>query len=494
MNKTFSINISGVIFHINDDAYELLNQYLRDLKQHFQKMDESDEIISDIESRMAEIFSENASGANVIISMHEVQKVIEILGQVEDLDDSEDLYEEESSSKAKKSKYKVDNKKKRKLYRDADDNMLAGVAKGLAWYFGIDATLVRVIFIILALSGTAGIWIYIILWAVTPEAKTSIEKLEMRGEPVNLSNLEKNIKDEFENVKETIKNNDLGNKIGTFFNRLFQLVSQVIKGILSFIKYIFGGIFLFTGIIFLSVITSFFLFDSNLVSVVNDQWVSFSVRDVMYFFTNIEQAKILLLSFVAVIGIPVIALIYSGIRIIFGFSIKSKALGIIIFILWVFSTIIFTVGLIDVAKEFKVKKTHSEQILIEKESKQLYLIVNDNSKDLDSDQIVFEDNSSDVILTHDHVYMKTEVEIWTSEDSLFRIKVNRRSLGRNKHEAIDNLDELEFNINHSNDTLFVDYYGMIGKKFRGQKVEIQIFKPKGAKIISNNKHFFGSDW
>ena len=137
-----------------------------------------------------------------VISEKNVNDVIEILGAPEDISE-EETQEESTKSNAQK-----------KLYRDTDERIIGGVASGLGHYFGIDRVWIRLILIILVLSSIGGVvFVYILLWALIPEAKTTSEKLRMRGEPVNISNIEKKIKEGLDDVTQKVKSVDYS-KVG----------------------------------------------------------------------------------------------------------------------------------------------------------------------------------------------------------------------------------------------------------------------------------------
>ncbi|HVW66553.1 MAG TPA: DUF2807 domain-containing protein [Candidatus Peribacteraceae bacterium] len=195
MKKTISIQISGILFHVDDDAYEKLDQYLRSIRNHFAHLADRDEIVSDIESRIAEKFSEKLKKNKQTIMLKDVEGLIESMGTVADFEEfetgnrtsEEDMYEEKPKQDERISHHP------RRLYRDPDNKVFAGVASGLALYFGIDPVIVRVIFVVLALFHGLGIIAYIILWIAMPMARTHSQRMEMQGEPVTLSGLEENI-------------------------------------------------------------------------------------------------------------------------------------------------------------------------------------------------------------------------------------------------------------------------------------------------------------
>ena len=179
MKKTFTVNISGTVFHIDEDAYEILKKYMIDIKEHFHNTEDGGEIVSDIEYRLSELFTEKND--DNIITLEKVGNVIEIMGQPDIFDEENDIIPE---------------KIKKRLYRDPDHKIISGVCGGIAAYFETDPVIVRLITILLSFIIFPAIFIaYIILWIIVKKAITTTQKLEMRGENVTVKNIEKFIKE-----------------------------------------------------------------------------------------------------------------------------------------------------------------------------------------------------------------------------------------------------------------------------------------------------------
>ncbi|NNF35911.1 MAG: PspC domain-containing protein [Saprospiraceae bacterium] len=203
MNKIFNVNLGGYPFTIDEDAYHNLNRYLDTIKRHFSDSEGCDEILYDIEVRMAELFQDKAKG-KAIISMKELDEVIKILGRPEDFgaEAIEDDEEPVVSQKRARRRHRMNTGKR--LFRNPDEKIIGGVASGLSAYFGIsDPVWLRLGFLFLAISGV-GILPYIVLWIIVPTAKTSGDKLEMRGEPVNVNNIAKTVEEELTDLSERI--------------------------------------------------------------------------------------------------------------------------------------------------------------------------------------------------------------------------------------------------------------------------------------------------
>lgn len=208
MNKTININLGGYAFTIDEDAFDTANNYLNTLSRHFGSGEGAAEIMQDIEARMGELVNRN-KGTRGIVNKVDILEAISVLGTPEELKDID--FSETGTSEKKSSSRSFQIKTGKRLYRDPDDKVVGGVCSGLASYFGIqDAVWVRVGFVLLALAGGASFVIYVLLWAIVPIAKTVSDRLEMMGEPTNVNNIAKMVREELE---------DLGDKLQDTFTK-----------------------------------------------------------------------------------------------------------------------------------------------------------------------------------------------------------------------------------------------------------------------------------
>ncbi len=199
MNKIFNINLGGYPFTIDEDAYDCLSKYLKTIHRHFKKSEGYEEITSDIEARMAELFQEN-QGTQPIISMKTVTNAISIMGTPEDF----------GASSMDDTSYRNSNAGEtyqtgKRLFRDPEDEVVAGVCSGIAAYFGINDPLwIRIAFVLFTFGGGFGVLAYILIAIIVPKAKTSGDRLAMQGAPVNVSNIAKIVEKEFTNLSERL--------------------------------------------------------------------------------------------------------------------------------------------------------------------------------------------------------------------------------------------------------------------------------------------------
>lgn len=201
MNKALQINLGGVAFIIDDDAYRRLDAYTLDLERYFSRSGNQDEIMADIEARIAEIFTELMKSRK-IVEITDVEAAIKIMGTTADFGDSTASYNSGSGSGP------WDIKTGKKLFRNTDDKVIGGVCSGLAAYFGIQEVLwVRLAFVLVFLTMGVGVVVYIVMWALVPEAKTAADKLAMMGEPANAQNIARMVERGIEDLSTTIKHN-----------------------------------------------------------------------------------------------------------------------------------------------------------------------------------------------------------------------------------------------------------------------------------------------
>lgn len=252
MNKIISINLKGLVFQVEEEAFEQLKKYLELLNQHFAKEESRLEIIDDIESRIAEMLQEKLK-TKAAITAEDVEEIIGIMGKPADFGiDSEE--EEDAEPKEKKASYDIPYTSTNKRFmRDTESGIFGGVCAGAGHYFGIEPLWVRLIFLFLFFAmGTGGLF-YLILWIIIPEAKTPTDRLQMKGEPVNIDTIEKTVKEEFERVKENI--NTFGrDKKDPFVRNVYKvggIMRDIILGVAKVVSKILGFFFLTVGILLL---------------------------------------------------------------------------------------------------------------------------------------------------------------------------------------------------------------------------------------------------
>lgn len=317
MKKTFTINIAGIVFNIEADAYEQLDAYINSIKAHFSTYPDHEEIVSDIETRIAEQFGEIAPGR--VITSTDISKLISIMGKVEDFADSDTQTAPEQP------------KIQKKLYRDDENKIIAGVAAGMAQYFGIDTVVMRLIFIILLLVLNVGaLVIYIILAIAIPKATTPTEKLQMRGAPMNLSSFEKNIKKHVATLKEKAPSTS-GFKM--FLGKIFEVIGTVVRGAVKVFSRLFGlAVVIGSGIGFLALTFTI----ANLTFNIDSPYVQFPLAEII---TGTPYFFIVLTAYTLAV-IPLAALIMIGSSLVTKRALITWRSGVILISLWLLTVIV----------------------------------------------------------------------------------------------------------------------------------------------------------
>ncbi len=187
MKKNISINISGIIFHIEEDGYDQLKSYLESINKYFSGYDDSLEIIADIESRIAEIFLTKLKDGQQVITLEDVEALISTMGSIRDFQAAEEeatIFEETEPEEERKTAPPLFSQK---LYRDKKRKLIAGVLAGIAYYFNIDPLWVRLIYIALFLGiSVLPSWggflfiAYIVLWIIVPESDDLKEEKKIK--------------------------------------------------------------------------------------------------------------------------------------------------------------------------------------------------------------------------------------------------------------------------------------------------------------------------
>ncbi len=333
MKKNISINISGIIFHIEEDGYDILRKYLDSINAYFASFEDNSEILADIESRIAELFLSKLSEGKQVITRDDVNSLINTMGSVSDFKAAEEqntaggelagtFSESKSSSgqgSASKKLYRDQRRKilggvcaglahyfnidpvwprllfallvlgsyggliivyiilwillpasddlkeeadVKKMFRDSEKKVIGGVASGVANFFGIDLTLVRVLFVVFAIVGGIGFLVYLILWIALPEARTITEKMQMQGEPVTLSGIESSVKkglNEKENEEESLLAKIIlfpFRLIAAVINAIARALGPLLSMIVDVLRVGFGVVMTMVGIVIL--VTLFF--------------------------------------------------------------------------------------------------------------------------------------------------------------------------------------------------------------------------------------------
>lgn len=303
MKKTISITIGKIVFNLEEAAYYNLQEYLNNLGEHFKNVSYGQEVVSDIENRIAEQFSVITSGQqNHALTNTDVQNVLQSIGAIEDFDNENQT--------------EITNKK---LYRNSQDATIAGVASGVASYFGWDTTVVRILFVISALFWGWGLALYLILWIVMPEAKTASQKMAMRGMSATIRNFEKSAKAKFEKIKLAKSDRDF-----------FETLGKIIKGVFDFLTRLIGIVMVLVSAFFITLST--FL----AVNLIFNRKLPYVDPVFSNIFSGLNYYLLISLAFIAII-IPFVYLIVGGLSILKRRSVISFLAACILAGIWLIS-------------------------------------------------------------------------------------------------------------------------------------------------------------
>jgi phage shock protein PspC (stress-responsive transcriptional regulator) len=497
MNKTININLGGFFFHIDEEAYQKLRRYLASISKSLSEDPQGkNEIIADIEARISELLSEKITDSRQVVNEGDIEDVIVIMGQPEDYAEAEEAYSDASYS------YTRNKASGKKLFRDGDDKFLGGVASGIAHYFNIDTIWVRLLFLITTLGGVGiGILVYIILWILLPEAKTTAEKLQMEGEPVNIDNIEKKIREEFTNVSEKLKDgaSEFSEKINQTFsaktkknNGLQDFLNTISKIILTLFKVMgkfIGVIFIFVGAAaILSLIIGGFSVGSLEFLNIDGGFISYPE----FFYDATIPRWLLSISLFILVGIPFLVLLVLGLRILSS-NVKqfSKATSLTLLGIWFIAllAIIFTGIEFGTTHANYGKYVEKNTLNITKKDTLVLKIQND-------DTIYYQHNlrrtseRHQVAIDNKQFTYSNDIrlDVKKSNTGSAYIVVQKDSYGRNSLRARLNAEKIQYKYAIKDNQLIFDAFFLSHLKniFKEEKIDITVFIPENTPIYFDN--------
>ena len=478
MNKTISINLGGYFFHIDEDAYQKLTRYFDAIKRSL-SYEGRDEIIKDIESRIAELFQERLQNEKQVVGIKEIDEVISIMGQPEDYKIDEDTSSNFNSDYSSTRSYS----NTRKLYRDKDNSMLGGVLSGLGHYLGIDPLWLRIIMVILFFGFGTGLLIYIILWILVPEAITNNQKLEMKGEPINISNIEKKVKEGFDDITGKINNldhqkiantaksgaNQVASTIGDLFLSIFKAFAKIIGAFMMF----FSSMALL-GITIASIIMIFSssLSDKmkfNFMDTPFDSDVPFWLQGILLLFT---------------VGIPFLFLIILGLKLLLN-NMKPMAnyvkYGLIA--IWVIALSASIYLGIQQAKQvgFKGKVVQKEYLNIQStDTLFIKMEINDfytkNVNRRRNAEYTHDEQNNEVIYS-----TNVRLHLMRTDKDVPYFQIEKTADGKSINEAKNRAEKINYHFEVKGNKINLDNYLTTGfkNKYRDQEVHVYLYLPNG---------------
>lgn len=476
MKKTLNINLGGFIFHIDEDAYFRLDKYLNTLKAQFAKAEGGREIVSDIEMRIAELFKERTGSAKEVISLADVDRVIEIMGQPEDYLGAED----EETQKAPEEEYTF---RKKRIFRDPDNRVVAGVSSGLAAYFNTDPIWMRVVFLLLFFFSGFGLLLYIIMWLIIPKASTTAEKLQMRGEKVNISTIEKSIKDEMKGFGDRVSSYNYkksGNALSSFFQDLGNFIADAFRLIFRVLGKLIGLFFLMIGFLIL-----FALGVGLFAGGVEILGSGYDMSDLFEFLQLVSVSEghynLLVAGVVLSIIAPFFLLVYLGIRLLFNLEPLNKPTRSALVLTTVLGLIFLIVSGVKIGLQFDSHSEVKSEIALPP-AKHFTLRLQEDS----ITRKYMESYAPQWIHDGDiNAFNYVDVEIEQTFEEKPYITLRVESNGRDRREARLSARQIRYKVDIQDSTIYVPYYYILdeGQKFRGQEVNLILYLPEGYSVF-----------
>ncbi|MEN8117795.1 MAG: PspC domain-containing protein [Bacteroidota bacterium] len=482
MKKTFTINISGTVFHIEEDAYEVLQKYMINLKNHFGVDEEGKEIISDIEARIAEIFSSKTTDEKKVITLDWVNEVIETMGTPKDFAEEEGE-EETIASEAKR---------KRRLYRDPDHRVLGGVCGGLGAYFNIDPVILRIIFAVLFfVTSGAALLAYLILWIAVPKAVNTAQRLEMRGQEATVKNIEKSIKEEVKEVKESyekFKESNTYSKGKKSMEGAGDVVYNIFKVLLKVFVIVVGVVLVISGFFGLLGLISSMVIGHSFVSGWPMVWSpEVYVPDFLNHFVEPGAVTFGMIAVGLIAGIPLLAILFVGTKLVFRYKSNNAAIVLSMIGVWFIALIALIAVSAGQVKHYKARSSITNSQPVQCNSCQTLYLKLDQDKYEDYAEMDWEIEGYKVYVVdgEEVVVGEPTLDVKRASSDDFIITVKSASRGKSRADAKDNSQEIVYNYNVSDSTVMFNPYFFLseGKKWRKQEVLITVKVPEGKAVF-----------
>ena len=475
MKRTFTINLNNSIFNIDEDAYNVLQNYLTSLKNHFSKEDGGEEILQDIENRISEICKSKISSFKEVITITDVNSIIETLGKPEFIIENDSENQEKKSTTQEKEEFR----KTRRIYRDGENRVIGGVCSGLGSYFDIDPVFVRILMVITFFF--AGPLVYLVFWIAIPKAITTAQKLEMRGEKVNVSNIEKSIREELNDVKENFKkykSSENYSNVKDTGNKFLNLISTVFHGVFKFVLLAVGIALIFVGIILLIGFSGSFMIDDWGIN-------NISFPGFLNLFASEQSVFFGSIGLFLLISVILLSIIYGGIKLIFNIKGRNRIISITGSVIWLIGLFLIIYVSIVEGLNFKAKASNSQTEIISTKCDTLYLkSANLSNFECDED---FSDEEFSVGKSgsKDAIGLMPRVDIVKSDSQNFEISIQKKSRGRNRSIALNNAKKVDYLWNTKDSLLVLDKHYLIPEntKFRVQQMKITVKVPVGKSIF-----------
>lgn len=475
MDKTININLAGYLFRIDEAAFPLLRDWLQEVSNRLRNSPGGLETIEDIEARVAEIF-QSLGGNDAIITRSNVESMISTLGNPEDFEGGEEDSEPRSYVYGRK-----------KLYRNIDDRIIGGVCGGLGAYFNIDPVLFRIIFVIMAIFG-AGLLIYPIFWIAMAPADNDARRREMYGSAFHSAM----------NIHGYMKTDDSGasgkynsgyynsSRVGSAINEIFRALGRVSYVIMRIFLIAFGITFVITG--FLVIVTVLMVFVFRFPGMFNNGAGTHLLyfRDFFEYMVNPSAVPWIIFLGIVTVALPMLALIYWGVKMIFWFRAKDGIYSIAAFIIWVISATALGIIIGNEGLSFANDGTVSSELALPDKPGVINIVSGKRIDDLGGDiEFALPDDDYRVYMDQKEkkLYIGTDIQfIKIIRGDQPKVEIRKKSSARSHTEAMRKANDLIYNYNFQNDTLTLDEYVSIpgDRRWSGDFAEVILYVPENS--------------
>jgi phage shock protein PspC (stress-responsive transcriptional regulator) len=484
MDKTININVGGSLFQIDDEAFHILRDWLQELNKRFRNVQGGLETIEDIELRVAEIFN-SQKGIAGVITKENVEAMISIIGKPEDFDHSESEHTEQQSYKSYR----------RRLYRNPDDSIISGVCGGLGAYLNTDPVIFRILFAVSALVFGSGFLIYIVLWIALPPAHTEVQKRELFGSDYYSRSGSRASGGNYAGETGSYSSGyGSASGVGNAFNEIFRAIGRVFYIIMRIFLIIFGITFVITGFLSLITFVAIFVFRYPGVFSIDSSGVNmYYLPDLLNYIVSPSVVPwIIILTSVAVI-LPLLALIYWGVKMIFWFKARDGILSLAALVIWVASIAVLSIILFNEGTSFAQTAKISAETSFANHPDTIYIVTDHKISDLKYDKEVGFPHEGYRVYMNDEkreLYIRPYLSVGSSEDNVSRVEVRKRTAGRTEIDAMKKTEGLQYNYSIGHDTLYLDEYFTIpdGRRWSADNVRINLDVPVGT-VLKIDKNF-----
>jgi phage shock protein PspC (stress-responsive transcriptional regulator) len=457
------IHLNGIAFSIDDDAYDSLSAYMDALGNHFKNEPGGEEIIADIENRVAELFSERPGGVKAIVTSEEVARVMATLGTVEDIAGT--APDAESAPRPKGSP--------RRLYRDPDRRYLGGVCAGLANWTGITPLVIRLVFIAAVFFWGFALLVYLVLWLLVPLARTTAQKLEMHGQPVNINNIARSIKESssYFSINQSI--NQFTADVGELFGKLFRILGNVACLCL-------GALLCLSGLAILAGV-SCMAFMQDFLFMHEVEWDLLSFNDLLRHVVSPVSYYILYICGLFITLSLVFACFFWGIWLVIRFKLTRKFMHLLLFLVWLAAVILAAFVTVSEARHHAWPNEVSETRAWAA-TDTLYLEALPSSMKLSNNPIeVYYDKQEK------HFYGKPYLSIRRGEAGEIKLVTRKQSQGESRLKAYENAGNIDYRVDARDSLLvFPLFFTVLPRdEWKFQRLSVTLYVPEGTIIVAN---------